>query len=136
VKLRVIHCEDESHDLTWVLAKDCPHWSMDCPRSKKAKKSHHKLKQSDERGFLVAVTGIPPEGWQYDYPPTPEALEPVESRYEGHWCPGPEYKWHDRCGVRPGNTLVQENSLGGVFVPGPRSNIVTCALGCGLKGAL
>lgn len=113
MRIRVIHCDDDSHPLPWVKAEDCAHWSMTCPRSRKAKKPKHKLVRS-EPGFLVATTGIPETGWPYDYDPPAYALELVTRRYIGGWH-GPDHSH---------------------WVPAQPSNLVTCATGCGLKAAI
>ena len=143
MKIRVIHCEDESHDMAWIKAEDCSHWSMECPRAKKAKKSHHKLKKRSKRGYGVLVNGVmedpfthyDSDGWLYSYDPPEYALELTEKWYEGHWCPGPEFRFHRRCGVRPGMMRVDGAGLGGVFVTAPEGLLIECVTGCGLVGA-
>ena len=108
MKVRVVLCPEDAHLLPWVLARDCGHWPRTCPRAKKAKKPDHKMARG-EPGFAVAPTGIPPEGWPYDYDPPPEALEPSEKRYRGKWD-------------------------GSRWVPASRGRLATC-VACGLVGA-
>lgn len=113
MRVRVVRCPEDAHELPWVLAADCEHWSMTCPRARKAKKPKHKFDRG-EPGFDIAVTGIPEDGWPYDYKPPPEALELIEKRYAGSWQ-GPD---------------------GSRWEPAPRGNLVTCATGCGFVGAI
>lgn len=129
--LRVVYCEEQA----WVLSRDCSHWTETCPRAKKAKKSAHKFRRSDHRGYDLAVTGIAPDGWLYDYEPDECALELSVKHYDGHWCPGPEFKMHERCGLRPGDSDYDGVTQGSVFVPGPQSLLVECVV-CGMKGSL
>ena len=122
MRLRVVRCPEDAHDLPWVDADECEHWPRKCPRAKKAKKASHKLKGQVEPGYLVAVTGIPPEGWPYDYDPPDLALETSTKRYAGHWARD------------PGNYLTDAVGQGGVWVPARRGNLIHCA-NCDLLGA-
>jgi len=131
MKLRVVRCPKDAHDLPWVKTGDCEHWARKCPRAKKAKKSDHKFK-GPEPGYLVAVTGIPPDeldeqgnlvsGWPYDYDPPAYELEPSLKWYEGQW-------------VRDRDDLLTDGAgQGGVWAPANRGRMITCAQ-CGLTGA-
>src|SRR3954467_894556 len=84
LRIRVVQCDDESHDLGWALASECTHWSAVCPRAKKAKKANHKLKYVDSPGYLVQVNGITastdglPAWVEGSLPePDPGVLEPI-----------------------------------------------------------
>jgi hypothetical protein len=119
MRLRVVRCPEDAHDLPWVDADACEHWPRKCQGSKRAK---HKLRTS-EPGFLVGVTGIPPEGWQYDYDPPEWALEVTTKHYAGSWRRD------------PANHLTDALGHGGAFVPAPRGFLIRCS-NCDLTGAL
>lgn len=110
MRIRVVRCPEDAHALPWVLAAECEHWSLACPRARKAKKPHHKLDRG-EPGYLVDVTGVDEEGWPYDGPIPDYARETTTKRYAGHW--------------------EAER-----FIEAPRGNLVTCRTGCGLLAAL
>lgn len=133
MRIRVIYCDDESHLFPWMKAADCSHWSMNCPRAKKAKKSRHKLVKSPV-GFAVMVNGFTEdktlydasgrEGWAYDYDPPEYALELTEKHYSGYWE-------HDGVDKAIGYRFPQ----GSRWKPTIPGLLFECSTGCGLVGA-
>ena len=96
---------------------------MQCPRAKKAKKPKHKFTHG-EPGYLVAITGIPPEGWEYDYDPPPWALELSEpKRVMGRWM------------TTPNDIEAGHHGTGSRWVPAVKGNLITCTTECGFMGA-
>lgn len=138
MRIRVIRCEE----CGWVKASDCEHWSMDCPRAKKKKKAHHKLKRVGEPGYAITVT--PPDheyvaafwdeesvrGWRW------EAV-PNDMRYADCECGLP---WSFHMPWRQGNQRYlgkyKSDAYGeAVLVPPASSLLIECVTKCGLKGA-
>lgn len=106
MRLRVVRCGADG----WVGADGCPHWPRKCEAGGK-----HRLTRGTA-GYAVAVTGIPYDGWEYDYPPPPYALELTAKRFAGGWYPGP-------------------HGSDGTWRAAPMGNLVTCRR-CELTGAL
>jgi hypothetical protein len=129
MNVRVVRCEDDSHSQPWILSKDCTHWSMTCPRAKKAKKSGHKLKRISDAGYPVAITGVwedrqqeRDDGWPHSYDPPGYALALTRKHYDGMWV-------HTR------EDVMARSAVGSRWVPGPQGNLIECVQ-CGFQGAM
>lgn len=124
--IRVVYCEDESHPLSWVRASDCNHWSVNCPRAKKAKKPRHKLVKNPV-GFPVMTNGLTESDgpfWPYNYDQPEYVLELIEKYYSGNWV-------HDRLDEAM-NYRWPQGSYWKPTIPGL---LFECSTGCGLIGA-
>lgn len=145
MRFRVVSCADESHPLGWVNAIECTHWSMTCPRAKKAKKSDHKLRQSAP-GFPIHVHK-PTHRYDPDLIASTEFTEhlshwhwedvPSQMRYANCLCGAP---WHQHLpwfetGDYYYHGMLSPTPQGTPYVRIPQAaNVFTCTTGCGFEG--
>lgn len=146
MRIRIIRCPEDAHELPWVAATECSHWSMDCPRAKKKKKGHHKLKQS-EPGYVVQITKP-----DHDYVPDPAWNEQwnIDMGKWRHWDTPGNFRYAScTCGLpwqfhnpwfEPGEYRYvgrwKPNLQGLLYIQAPpKGALVTCTTGCGFTGA-
>jgi hypothetical protein len=151
MRIRVIRCPEDAHDLPWVNASECDHWSMTCPRAKKAKKAHHKLKNPTKPGFDIILTRA-----DHEYRPEVDSQERWEAQEQKLLKKG--WRWNQvpsamryadcECGLPwmmhlpewdgPARYLGKwEPTREGEarLKPAPPGLLIHCALGCGLLAA-
>lgn len=135
MQVRAVYCEE----CDWVLAKNCPHWNMECPRAKKKRKGNHKLVRS-EPGYDLLVPKLDHKYW-----PDPDSpIDPEAALYKGDNLPNDMCYADCTCGL-PWSFHVSWNQglrryLGSyrprpdgeaMLVPVQPGVLLECATGCG-----